>query len=360
MANTQAVGLALKAALALVISYVLMHALSWPAMSTAAITAVLVAQTSFGATVQKSILRLGGAAFGGLLGFAAILVAMPNLESLGGILVVAFLGFLVAAWIMMGSARISYVGLQTGMAFAMCVTDPPGPSVDLAVGRDRVIGILVGVLAMLFVNAALWPVRARVAMRPTLARALRSIGELARLAPTTGQYHAQLQRAVQRRSSIYSGLAATLRVSAESEAEPDGQTPDASAERNWIARLTADAQAVFLSLLALIRHRVSPGFPELPGDVRDAFVAYDRAVAETLDAIALRIERGPAVPVPDLAARFAEVESRVGAPVASGAGGIAAAARVAEQDHAAIGRDLLGQMNRLREAVERGPEGPAR
>ena len=61
---------------------------------------------------------------GGLLGLATIVAVMPNIDSLGALLVVSALGFLVAAWITVGSSRISYMGLQTGMAFAICVTDP--------------------------------------------------------------------------------------------------------------------------------------------------------------------------------------------------------------------------------------------
>jgi Predicted membrane protein len=129
-----------------------MYALGWGALVTAGVTAVLVSQTSLGAIVQKSVLRIGGAVLGGALGIATIVVAMPNLQNLGSLLVVAGLGFLVAAWIAVGGARTSYLGLQTGMAFAMCVTDPRGPTTDLTTGRDRVLGILVGVLAMFLVT----------------------------------------------------------------------------------------------------------------------------------------------------------------------------------------------------------------
>jgi uncharacterized membrane protein YccC len=122
--NTEAIALALKAGLGLELCYVLMHALSWGALVTAGVSAVLVSQTSLGAIVQKSMLRLGGAVLGGALGIATIVVAMPNLQSLGSLLIVAGLGFLVAGRIAVGSSRISYLGLQTGMAFAMCVTDP--------------------------------------------------------------------------------------------------------------------------------------------------------------------------------------------------------------------------------------------
>src|SRR5262249_11655581 len=126
--NGPAVALALQVALALEICYVLMHALRWQDLLAGAITVVITAQASLGASIQKSILRLSGAALGGFLGLVVIVVAMPNLENLGSLLVVASFAFGVAAWLLAGSARISYVGLQAGLAFALCVTDATGPA----------------------------------------------------------------------------------------------------------------------------------------------------------------------------------------------------------------------------------------
>lgn len=348
--NTDAVALALKAALGLELCYVLMHALDWPALVTAGVTTVLVSQTSFGATIQKSLLRLGGAVLGGALGLATIVVAMPNMESVGSLLIVAGLGFGIAAWIAVGSSRISYMGLQTGMAFAMCVTDPSGPTTNLTTGRDRVLGILIGVLAMLLVNAVLWPARARLAMWSRLPRALRSLAGLARLAPETREYRAQLQHAVKLRSSVYIELAATLRLSTESAAEPDAAL--AEQERAWVARLTVQTQAVFLALLALVRHRVAPGFPALPAAVDEGLRELGREVAETLEALADRLEGRPAPALPDLARRLAALEALIPADLVARPQDAALAVRVAERDHTALARSLVREIAALEESIE--------
>ena len=91
--KTEAIVLALKAGLGLELCHVLMHALSWGALVTAGVSAVLVSQTSLGAIIQKFVLRIGGALLGGALGIATIVVAMPNLQKLGSLLIVAGLGF---------------------------------------------------------------------------------------------------------------------------------------------------------------------------------------------------------------------------------------------------------------------------
>ena len=349
--NTEAITLALKAALGAVVSYVLMHALDWNALLTAAITVVLVSQTSIGATVQKSLLRLGGAILGGAAGIAAIVVFMPNIENFGSLLVVAGLGFLGAAWITAGSARISYMGFQAGFAFAMCVTDPSGPTTNLTVGRDRVLGILVGLLVMMLVDTILLPVRARLGMRPALARALRSIAALARVAPETQEYRVRLASAVRLRLAIYRDLSTVLRLSDESTLEPDADTPDAREDRRRTARLVAHAQAVFLTLLTLIRHRLGPSFPTLPPAVQDGMRALDAAVGDTLDALADFIDRRRGGPLPDLAAELVELDARVESMAVTGPGGGPGSAYVAERDHLALARDLVHQVTILRDAL---------
>ncbi len=359
--NTAAIALAFKAAGGLLLCYVLMHALAWAAMVTAGVTVVLLSQTSFGATLQKSTLRLGGAILGGALGILTIVVAMPNMTTIGSLLIVAGVGFAIAAWITVGSSRISYMGLQTGMAFAMCVTDPSGPTTNLTTGRDRVLGILVGVMAMLLVNVVLGVVRARFAMWAPLGRALRALAELARLAPETRAYRAQLDHAVRTRSSVYTELAATLRTANESSLELDEH--ESRAEREWVKRLTVRAQTVFLALLALIRHRLAPGFPILPAPVQEAMRDLDRGVGEALDALAERIDRRPARPLPDLARRLDALEALTpSADESFAADDGATVVRRAQRDHVVMARGVVREVSLLEADVDAAlairPPGP--
>jgi len=348
--NHEAIALALKSALGLVLCYVLLHALNWGALVTAGVTAIIVTQTSFGATVQKSALRLAGTVFGAALGIAVVVIAMPNLETAAGLLVVAGIGFGIAAWITAGSSRISYMGLQTGMAFAFAATDPAGPTTDLIPARDRVLGILVGVLAMLLVNATLWPVRARLTMWSALGRALRSIAGLARVAPATGQHGAPLDRAIRLRSAVYLDLSAALRLSTESAAELDAR--ESEPERQMMSRVVGHAQSVFLSVLALIRHRLSPGFPALPAVIGTLRRDFASAIADILEALADGLGAG-APPIPDLPARLAALDAAIQSVDEEPAlYDSSPAARVAERDHVAIARDLLQQVAALAEAVD--------
>ena len=349
--NTAAIGLAFKAAVGVMVCYVLMHALAWSALVTAGVTVVLISQTSFGATLQKSMLRMGGAILGGALGILTIVVAMPNMTTIGSLLIVAGVGFAIAAWITVGSSRISYMGLQTGMAFALCVTDPSGPTTDLTTGRDRVLGIFVGVVVMLLVSSVLGFARARFGMWVPLGRALRALAELARLAPETRAYRAQLDHAVRTRSSVYTELAATLRMANESSLELDEH--ESRAEREWVKRLGARAQTVFLAVLALIRHRVSPDFPTLPAPVQKALRELSRGVGEALDALAERIDRRPVRPLLDLARRLDALEAlTLPADESAAADDGATLVRRAERDHVAMARSVVREVGLLEADVD--------
>ena len=144
--NTVDLTFALKGGLAASVCDLLVSGFAWPGVQTSIWTTVLVAQATQGAIVQKALLRLVGAAVGGLLGVLAIVTVMPNLENLISFLVVVAIGSGCAAWLSTGSTRIAYAGLQIGLAFTLTLGDAPGPTTSMIAARDRVLGVLLGEL----------------------------------------------------------------------------------------------------------------------------------------------------------------------------------------------------------------------
>jgi multidrug resistance protein MdtO len=63
----------------------------------------------------------------------------------------------LAAWIAAGSERIAYAGIQIGFTFALAFLSWFGPLTNLTELRDRVLGILLGVLVSSIVHLYLWP-----------------------------------------------------------------------------------------------------------------------------------------------------------------------------------------------------------
>src|SRR5207245_1240699 len=131
---------ALKGALAVMICYTLQSAVDWPGIRTCLITCMIVALGSEGATVQKGTLRISGALAGAAMGFLAILLLVPRMESITSLTLLVAAGTAVAAWVVLGSPRIAYAGVQIAFAFYVCVIqgfEPGDPTGEGLAARER-------------------------------------------------------------------------------------------------------------------------------------------------------------------------------------------------------------------------------
>ena len=307
--NTSAILFSLQAGLAATFAYVLYEGMAWPGLSTSVWTALLVAQSTLGASIQKAILRLVGASLGGLLGLLTILFLVPNIDSLAPLLIVVAVVTGIAAWLAAGSARIAYVGIQIGLAFALCVLNDLGPTTDLVPARDRVLGVLLGIGVWAVVFGLTGSLIAGRAMRRSLAITLRSLAALSRVGLRGDASAATLLPARGWRWKVYQDLTTTLRLNDESKFEWGAGLADAEGERAVIARLAADAQATFLALLALIHHRLNADLSSVPPDLRQKFQALAQGVWMRLEALANRLQGREELAAPDLRRLFAQVEA---------------------------------------------------
>ena len=174
--NPEHVRYALKTTAAAMFCYVLYLLLDWPGIHTCFITCYIVSLGTTAETVEKLTLRILGCLVGAASGIAAIVYLIPSITSIGALMVVVFLGALVSAWVAAGSPRIAYAGFQIAFAFFLCVIQGSGPSFDMTIARDRVIGILLGniVVYVLFTN--IWPVSVGKRIDPAIAALLRRLG----------------------------------------------------------------------------------------------------------------------------------------------------------------------------------------
>jgi multidrug resistance protein MdtO len=207
--HTEAVQFALKVTLASMTAYILYTSLDWWGIHTAMLTCFLVAQESAGATIHKLTLRIIGALIGAALGIASIVFVLPHLETVGGLAVLVAAVTLLAAWIATARETISYAGWQIAFAFYLCVLQGFSRTSKMVVGRDRVIGILVGNLIMSVVFTTLWPDRIKTVLREALGRAVQSLADALRL-PSNRTVEAQLAFRAELQKVKQSGLQATL------------------------------------------------------------------------------------------------------------------------------------------------------
>ncbi|MFO1477191.1 MAG: FUSC family protein [Verrucomicrobiota bacterium] len=281
LSNIAAVQFSLKGTLAASICYVIYQSLNWPGISTCVVTAVIAMQSSFGASIQKGLLRLAGAALGAALSFGIITLVMPNMQTVASVVVVTAVPFFIAGWIVSGSTRISYVGIPTGLVLALVLMNRLGPTTNLAPAGDRILGVFIGLVVMSFINLTLWPNFAGKALRKKLADAMRALanisrtlGELARskFDLVTGQSHREITAAL----ALYD------------ESTHEFGLPQAATEANRHQSLAVISrlQEIFLALLAVSRQRTALEPFTAPVIWPQRLQTLDEAIAKRLEMLA--------------------------------------------------------------------------
>jgi multidrug resistance protein MdtO len=84
----------------------------------------------------------------------------------------------IAGWVAAGSEMISYAGLQIAFAFFYSVFQGYAPDTDLDNVRDRVVGILFGLIVTGLVFRYIWPEHTIDRLRDALRQALRQLARL--------------------------------------------------------------------------------------------------------------------------------------------------------------------------------------
>lgn len=176
---------AIKTTAAAMICYLIYTGIGWDGIHTAMVTCYVAALGTTGETVHKLALRIIGCLIGAAMGVAAMILVIPNLESIGGLMVLVFAGILVAGWVAAGSERIAYAGVQIGLAFLLTILNGFGPSTDLSNAGDRIAGILLGNTIIYVIFTGIWPRSAVAAVRERLEEALRALSRAAAVPPAS-------------------------------------------------------------------------------------------------------------------------------------------------------------------------------
>jgi multidrug resistance protein MdtO len=160
--NPAHVHFALKVTFAAMFCYIFYMAIDWSGIHTALITCTFIALESTEATLYKGTLRIAGCVIGGALALFSIVFLMPHMETIASLVVLVACASAIAGWVAAGSERISYAGLQIAFAFFYSVFQGYAPDTDLDNVRNRVVGILFGLIVTGLVFQYIWPERARI------------------------------------------------------------------------------------------------------------------------------------------------------------------------------------------------------
>jgi multidrug resistance protein MdtO len=292
---------ALKGCLAASACYMLYNFIAWPGISTSVSTCLLTGLTTIGASRQKQILRLTGALAGGVvIGMGSQIFVLPHIDSIAGFAVLFALVTAVASWIATSSPRLSYFGVQVAFAFYLINLQEFAFQTSLSIARDRVVGVLVGLVAMWLVFDRLWGRSAMVEMRRTFIANLRLLAQYAR-EPLSNDLKVAVERSFSLRETINNSLD-QVRSLADGVLFEFGPTRQQGLVlrdrfRHWQPRL----RMIFVTQIALWKYRARvPGF-EVPEAVAGAQKEFDERLAGMLDGIAAWMEARPPAESQDLA-----------------------------------------------------------
>jgi len=288
--NIEHVKFAAKGCLTAALCYFIYNAIDWPGISTAVTTCLLTALSTTGSSRQKQVLRISGAAAGGfLLGMGSQIFILPYLDSIAGFTILFIFVTALASWIGTSSSRLSYLGIQIALAFYLINLEEFAVRTSLAVARDRVVGILLGLIMMWLVFDQLGGASAIVNMKKAFISAIRLLAQFAR-EPLSSDYQLAIDRSYSLREQINQGFD-SVRAAADGVLFEFGPSRNQDlAWRSKIKEWQPQLRSLFLIRIALWKYRMQlPGF-QLPPAVSSAQQRFDSQSADLLDRIADRME----------------------------------------------------------------------
>ncbi len=289
--NSEHLVYALRGCLAASLCYVLINAIAWRGISTALATCVITALSSIGSSRQKQVLRLSGAMVGGLIfGLGAQVLVLPALDSIAGFAVL-FAGVTAfAAWFSTASPRLSYFGLQVALAFYLINLQEFYLQTNIAIGRDGVIGILLGLIAMWLVYDTIGSVPAIEVMQNLFATNLKLLAELAD--PWKDAKPPDLRHIRTLRDRVSANFGS---VNAQSDAVLFETGPERHHHlwlREHLLAWQPRLRSIFLIKVALLQYRTQVHPEHLAPEVLAAQRQFDRSVSHFLMEMQTVFERG--------------------------------------------------------------------
>jgi multidrug resistance protein MdtO len=276
--------------LAAMLCYIFYVSLDWPNLSTSVTTCVLTALTTIGSSRQKQILRVAGFILGGIIaGLGSQIFVLPFIDSVGGFTVLFAAMTAVAAWIGTASSRLSYAGVQFAFAFYLIHLSDFSFQTNLAVPRDRALGVLLGITMMWLVFERLFPRSAADEMARIFIVNTRLLADLFSSSPRVDD-PSSILKIRRQRDAVYRHFG---EVNAQSDAVPfqtGPARPGDMAARDHIRRWQASLRTLYLLEAPLLQFRIfanidakSRSFTTFEDDFRLECARILRDIAESLE-----------------------------------------------------------------------------
>ena len=311
ISNPAYVQFALRGTLAAMVCYITYTALDWPGLSTSVLTCFITALSTIGSSRQKQVLRLSGAVIGGFIfGIGAQVFVLPYLDGIAGFTVLFAVVTAVAAWFATASARLSYLGVQLALAFYLINLQEFTIQTSLSIARDRVFGVLLGLVSMGLFFDLLWVRKPVNEMQGVFAHNLELFAELAEQLLEQDHIKA-IKRIRQLRDQINNGFQA---VSAQSDAvllDFSSSREQKLAVRKDIRRWQPAIRTLLQVQVTSAQYLVKNPLSDLPEPVAQAGVGFERDVAQVMRAMASEVSGKPVDEVPDVRLSAARVQQEI-------------------------------------------------
>jgi multidrug resistance protein MdtO len=299
---------ALRGTLAAMACYVIYTSIDWPGLSTSLATCFITALSTIGSSRQKQFLRLGGALIGGIVfGMGAQIFILPFLDSIAGFTLLFAVVTAISAWISTASARLSYLGVQLALAFYLINMQEFTIQISLAIARDRVFGVLLGLVSMWLIFDRLWVKSALEEMQTAFARNLEQFAEL-----TEQLLEHDIIKAIKRirllRDQINAGFQT---VTAQSDAVLFEFGPERQRKlqiREDMRRWQPSVRTLLQLQTTSVQYRVKESIHEIPEALGEARSLFEEDIVRIMRAMANEVSGKPSGVVPDIQMSAARLE----------------------------------------------------
>lgn len=156
--NPAYVKFALKGCLAASICYVFWSGIAWPGLGVCTVTCVIAAPVAnLGSSRRRLTTRLAGLFTGGVIcGIGSQIFVLPAIDSIVGFTLAFAAISAIAAWFVTSSPQLNYFGRQMALAYYLTIFQGFAVNTSLVMSRDRLMGILLGLLVMWLVFDIEW------------------------------------------------------------------------------------------------------------------------------------------------------------------------------------------------------------
>jgi multidrug resistance protein MdtO len=309
--NPEHLKFALRGMLAATASYVIYTAVAWPGLSTSIATCVITALSTIGSSRQKQFLRLGGVTIGGIvIGMGAQVFVLPYLDSIAGFALLFASVTALASWIATATPRLSYLGLMMAFGYYVINLQEFTIQISLAVARDRVFGVLLGLMCMWLIFDRLWVKNALDEMQALFARNLEMFAEFAEQLVKQDRLEA-VWRIRQLRDQITAGFEA---VSAQADAVLFEFGPSRRRKleiRANIRRWLPSLRTLLLVQMSFAQYRLQRPIGVLPERIAAANIAFEGEIARVMRALADEVNGKPSGITPKIEQTAAELQQEI-------------------------------------------------